>query len=115
MSLRHPIFIRWSPYIEESIEFLSSSSEALPSDAWLCELVKLQHIGEEVAFVFSMDDPAFGISLSDPKTHYHLKTFERQLSQWRQNSKVDLSTREWHNGRAWTTSANVIPSLDQTH
>ena len=93
-SLRHPIFIRWSPYIEESLEYLSSSADALPSDAWLVDLVKVQHISEEVAFIFSMDDPAFVVSLADVKTQYLLKTFEREIAQWRKQSNTDL-TKPW--------------------
>ena len=94
MSLRHPIWIRWSPYIEESLEFLCTSPEAAKSDRWLCELIKLQHIGEEVSFIFSMDDPAFVVSLSDAKTQYHIKTFESQLKRWHDSCKTDLSARE---------------------
>jgi len=94
MSLRHPIFIRWSPYIDESIELLRNSPDALPTDAWLCDLLSLQHIAEDVAFMFSMDDPASVVSLADTKTQYHMKTFERQLDQWRRNSKSDLSKRK---------------------
>ena len=115
MSLRHPIFIRWSPYVEESIEYLSNSPEALKTDAWLCDLIKIQHLAEEVAFVFSMDDPAFTVSLSDAKTQYHLKTFERQLRQWRQNAKADLYTRtsSWF-ARIETRQLTVSLSLGQT-
>ena len=101
-SLRHPIFIRWSPYVEESIDYLNNSPDALKSDAWLCELIKIQHIADEVAFVFSMDDPAFTVSLSDTKTQYHIKTFERQLQQWRQNSKADVNMRMLHISQSLT-------------
>ncbi|EHY56439.1 hypothetical protein HRR83_002480 [Exophiala dermatitidis] len=82
MSLRRPLLIRWSPYAEECIEILNSSPDALPSDKWFCHLVRAQHIAEEVGLEFSMDDPASLLSLTDPKTQYHLKAFERQLAEW---------------------------------
>jgi hypothetical protein len=94
MSLRHPIFIRWSPYMDESIELLTTSPDAHPSDLWLCDIIRLQHIAEEVAFMFSMDDPASVVSLTDAKTQYHMKTFERQLAQWRKSIKSDASKRK---------------------
>ena len=40
-----------------------------------------------------MDDPASQISLTDSKTQYHLKAFERQLSDWRDSSPQELKER----------------------
>ena len=57
MSLRHPAFVRWSVYIEECLDVLSSETGTLPSDRWLCDLIRIQHIAEDAAVVFSMDDP----------------------------------------------------------
>jgi RalA-binding protein 1 len=94
MTLRYPIFIRWSPYIEESLELLSTSPDSLPTDAWLCDLIRLQHIAENATSVFSMDDPAFIVSFLDTKTQYHVDNFKRQLDQWRRKSKSDLSKRK---------------------
>src|SRR5436305_12870781 len=67
MALRNPMLIRWSSYIEECLDFFATSITILPSDAWLCHLVRNQHIAEDVAMLFSMDDPASIVSLSDPK------------------------------------------------
>ncbi|EXJ83443.1 hypothetical protein A1O1_07066 [Capronia coronata CBS 617.96] len=90
MSLRRPLLIRWSPYAEECIEILNSSPDALPSDRWFCHLVRAQHIAEEVGLEFSMDDPASLLSLTDPKTQYHLKAFERQLAEWHDTATVEI-------------------------
>ncbi|KIX08061.1 uncharacterized protein Z518_02716 [Rhinocladiella mackenziei CBS 650.93] len=89
MSLRRPLLVRWSPYAEECIDILNSSPDALPSDKWLCHLVRGQHIAEDVGLEFSMDDPASLLTLADPKTQYHLKAFERQLKEWH-----DAATKE---------------------
>lgn len=96
VTIRHPVRIRWSPYIEECIELLTKSPDAVPSDAWLCDLVRVQHIYEEVALFFSMDDPASNISLTDAKTQYHIRTFERQLREWRQCVTSDVLERTVH-------------------
>ena len=93
MSLRRPLLIRWGPYSDECMEVLASAPDALPSDKWLCHLVKAQHIAEDVGFQFSMDDPASQLSLTDPKTQYHLKAFERQLKDWRDSSTSDMMAR----------------------
>ena len=93
MSLRRPLLIRWSPYADECLDILSSSPDALPSDKWLCNLVRAQHIAEDIGAQFSMDDPASQISLTDSKTQYSLKAFERQLSDWRDSSPQELRER----------------------
>ena len=94
MSLRRPLLLRWSAYNDECLELLAIAPDALPSDKWLCHLVRSQHIAEDVGFQFSMDDPASVISLTDTKTQYHLKAFERQLDEWRQHAPVDISQRK---------------------
>lgn len=43
--------------MSESIDFLYSSPDALPSDKVLCEWVKGQQIAENIGMQFSMDDP----------------------------------------------------------
>ena len=84
--MRHPSLVRWSPYLEDCVHFFQTSSSALPSDAWLVSLAQLQHIAEEVSIVFSLDDHTSSISFAETKTQYHLKTFEKQLAQWRANA-----------------------------
>ena len=90
MSLRRPLLIRWSPYAEECLEILSTSPDAAPTDKWLCLLVHGQHITEDIGFEFSMDDPASQLSLTDHKTQYHLKAFERHLAEWEGSATPDM-------------------------
>lgn len=92
MSLRRPLLIRWTGYMDDCLEVLESSKEALPSDKWLVCLVKGQHLVEEVGFQFSMDDPTVEISITEAKTQYHLKAFERQLNEWRNQVPAELRT-----------------------
>ena len=58
INLRLPSFVRWSKYIEDCLDVLSTNSDANSSDTWLCALVHAHHIAENAAIVFSMDDPA---------------------------------------------------------
>ena len=90
MSLRRPLLIRWTPYADECIEILHNSPDALPSDKWLVHLVRGQHIAEDIGLEFSMDDPASPLTLTDPKTQYHLKAFERQLMEWHDALTKDM-------------------------
>ncbi|OAL35358.1 hypothetical protein AYO20_05409 [Fonsecaea nubica] len=90
MSLRRPLLIRWSPYADECIDILTSSPDAHPSDKYFCHLVRGQHIAEDIGFQFSMDDPASPLSLTDPQTQYHLKTFERQLVEWQHATTQEM-------------------------
>jgi hypothetical protein len=94
MSLRRPLLLRWSAYNDECLELLATAPDALPSDKWLCHLIRIQHIAEDVGFQFSMDDPASVISLTDTKTQYHLKAFERQLEEWQQHATMDIPQRK---------------------
>lgn len=82
MSLRRPLLVRWSPYADECIELLTSAPDALPTDPWLCHIVKAQHIAESIGTVFAMDDPAKEIKLVDTNIQHHLKGLEQELERW---------------------------------
>ena len=92
ISLRHPLFIRWGPYIEECLDVLSSNPNPFPDDIWLVDLIRLHRIAEDTHTIFSMDDPASVLSLKDPKTQYHLNALEQQLDRWRKEAKSDPSS-----------------------
>ena len=93
MSLRRPLLVRWSAYNDECLDILATAADALPSDKWLCHLVRAQHIAEDVGFQFSMDDPVSTIFLTEQKTQYDLKAFESRLAEWRA-----IPTKKMHKG-----------------
>ncbi|OCK83376.1 hypothetical protein K432DRAFT_291187 [Lepidopterella palustris CBS 459.81] len=96
MVLRRPILLRWTKYMEESVDMLETSSEALPSDRVLCQHIKLAHIGEDISVQFSMDDPSVDVAISEPKVIYALKIFEnelRNLQAQRPKDNVDPAIR----------------------
>ncbi len=94
MSLRHPAFVRWSVYTEECLDILSAEPPALPSDVWLCDLIRIQRIAEAGAMAFSMDDPGAVITLRDIRIQYQLRGFRQQLDYWRRHAKTNLTLRE---------------------
>ena len=100
MALRNPMLMCWSSYIEECLKFFAASTAILPSDAWLCHLVRNQHIAEDIAMLFSMDDPASVVSLSDPKIKFLLRSFEQRLENWKpQAAKLDVPQGTYRSGR----------------
>jgi hypothetical protein len=95
MVLRRPILLRWTKYMEESVNILETSTEALPSDKVLCQHVKMAHIGENISTQFCMDDPSVEMAISEPKVIYALKIFENELQQLRQeNSQMEVVDRK---------------------
>lgn len=92
-ALRRVILARWQPYMDECIEILGNSPDALPSDKTLIQLIKLTHLTEEVGYQFSTDDAGSNVSFSDPKVQYTLKAFEKQLIQWRKEMPPDSYSR----------------------
>lgn len=69
--------------MDECIEILDKSPDALPSDKRLIHWVKLCHLMEDIGSQFAVDYPCSAVSLSNPNTQYTLQSFEKQLSQWK--------------------------------
>ncbi|KAI5356666.1 putative zn(2)-C6 fungal-type DNA-binding domain-containing protein [Septoria linicola] len=92
MVLRRPNLVRWTKYMEESVEILETSSEALPTDKLFCQHIKIQHICEEVSIQFLMDDNTASISITDPKVTYTLKVLENELKEWSRQIPQELKT-----------------------
>ncbi|KAK0126289.1 hypothetical protein ONS95_007900 [Cadophora gregata] len=82
MGLRRPNLIRWTSFMEDCIDFLETSPDALPSDKGFCHWIRSQHIAEDIGTQFSMDDPSATVNISDPKVQYALKGFEIELEKW---------------------------------
>ncbi|EXJ62053.1 hypothetical protein A1O7_02486 [Cladophialophora yegresii CBS 114405] len=91
MALRHPAFVRWSVYTEQCLDIISVEPPALPSDVWLCDLIRIQRIAEAGSLAFSMDDPGASVTLRDIRIQYQLRGFRQQLDYWRRHARTDLS------------------------
>jgi hypothetical protein len=82
MGLRRPNLVRWTNYMTDCMEVLENSTDAAPTDKFLCQLVRIQRIAEDVGMQFSMDDPSAQVNIADPKVQYAMRGFERDLEHW---------------------------------
>lgn len=89
-ALRRVPLVRWHPYMDECIEILETSPDALPSDKALIRWTRLAQLTEEVGFHFSCDEPDSNATFSDPKVQYTLRVLEKQLEQWRRETPTEL-------------------------
>lgn len=87
MSLRRPLFVRWTPYADECLQILHTAQDALPSDRWLCHIVQAQHIAEMIGAEFAMDDPAQELKITDPMVQSHLRGLEQKLKEWHDSAQ----------------------------
>lgn len=93
VALRRELLFRWNPYMDECVQILATSPDALPSDRTLVHWTKLCHILEDIGHQFAMDDPLSNVTLSDARMQFLLKGFERQLDQWRHMLTPEEYTR----------------------
>ena len=80
VALRRELLFRWNPYMDECVQILTTSPDALPSDRTLVHWTKLCHILEDIGHQFAMDDPLSNVTLSDARMQFILKGFERQFN-----------------------------------
>ena len=81
LSTRRANLIRWSSYLEECLQLLETSIDALPSDQILCHWVRLQHIADDIGEQFNVEDPTCLDDLDDMKMKQIVQGFE---AQWRE-------------------------------
>ncbi|KAL1297954.1 hypothetical protein AAFC00_006464 [Neodothiora populina] len=93
--LRRPNLLRWTNYMNQCVQVLETSPDALPSDRMLAQHIKIQHICEEINSSFALDDPeATSISILDPKVAYTLNVLEGKLRDWEAQIPDDLRKPE---------------------
>ncbi|KAB8234435.1 Zn(II)2Cys6 transcription factor domain-containing protein [Aspergillus alliaceus] len=83
MSLRAPNVMRWTHCMDECLEELETSPDALPSDKILCYHIRLQHITEEASMQLSLKDTSTSVSLRDMQMQASHRLFRRLLADWR--------------------------------
>ncbi|KAI4182861.1 MAG: hypothetical protein L6R41_005741 [Letrouitia leprolyta] len=81
MGLRRTNLIRWNAYMDDCLDFLNTSPDALLTDLTLIEWVRLQRLADDAGNQISEDDTS-NVGVSDVKTQYALKGFERQMKDW---------------------------------
>ncbi|EAU38534.1 predicted protein [Aspergillus terreus NIH2624] len=89
VSLRRTILVRWNSYMDECIDILEKSPDALPSDKRMIQWAKLSHIMEDINVQFFTDDTGFDGSMFEPKMQYTLRAFEKQLEEWKREARSE--------------------------
>ncbi|KAK5658847.1 hypothetical protein OQA88_1659 [Cercophora sp. LCS_1] len=82
MALHRPNLVRWTPFLAECVDVLESSPDAAPTDRYFCHLIWTHKLAEEVGVLLSMDDPTSAPNISDSRTQYALRGFERELERY---------------------------------
>lgn len=106
MGLRRPNLIRWTSFMEECIEVLDTSPDALPTDKSFCHWIRSQHIAEDIGTQFSMDDPGATVNISDPKVQYAMKGFEIELEKWVSQIPPESNSRKYSDPYQCQPSSN---------
>ncbi|KAI4205932.1 MAG: hypothetical protein LQ350_000117 [Teloschistes chrysophthalmus] len=91
MGLRRPNLIRWTSQMDDCLESLKTSPDNLPSDSVLVDLIRLQRLADDVGNQISLDDSSH-TGISDIKTQYALKGFERQMRDWEQQASKQANS-----------------------
>jgi len=97
MALHRPNLIRWTTFMAECVDVLEGSPEAAPSDKYFCHLIWTHKVAEEVGVLLSMDDPTSTPSISDSRTQYALRGFERELERY-----SNAIPKEMQQGEFWS-------------
>ena len=93
IGLRRANLMQWTNFMQGSIEVLQTSSEAAPTDKYLCQLVLANRLGEQATTEFSLDDPVMSVNLGDVRTQLTLKRLERELEKLKQDAPKELQQR----------------------
>ncbi|PKS06510.1 hypothetical protein jhhlp_007258 [Lomentospora prolificans] len=90
MGLRRPFLLRWSTFMEDSVKHLEASPEAAPTDKFLCYLVRINKLGEDVSLRFSLDDPGLTSNIQEIGTQLALRGFEVELERLKRSIPEEL-------------------------
>jgi len=78
-SLRRESLIKWSPWLENCLQQLENSENALASDKTLCHWVRLQHLVDDVGIHLFVEDPSACRGLDDIGIRFVVKSFDGEL------------------------------------
>ena len=94
MALRRPHLIRWSPFMTESLEILSTSPDACPTDRYFCHLAWTHRMAEDISVQLSTEEVETAVQLSDCRTQYSLRGLERDLAKYSASVPAHLMQRK---------------------
>lgn len=79
---------------ETYLAVLSSDPDLSPSDQWLCSLVRLQSIMDDVSNTFNSSNPQILENFDLPSTQYKLQMFRQRLQSWKISAPRSIDARE---------------------
>lgn len=79
--------------MDDCLDFLNTSPDALLTDLTLIEWVRLQRLADDAGNQISEDDTS-NVGVSDVKTQYALKGFERQMKDWEKQASKQTDSCE---------------------
>ncbi|OGM48751.1 Zn(II)2Cys6 transcription factor [Aspergillus bombycis] len=90
MSLRAPNVMRWTHCMDECLEVLETSPDALPSDKVLCQHVRLQRITEEAAMQLSFKGASASLTLRAMQIQTSYRLSKRQIFNWKKSIREGI-------------------------
>lgn len=89
MSMRRPNMLRYSSWLRECLDTITSNPEISELDQSLVGWVKLLKITEDIGTSFRFDDPGNMPDLSEARAQIMVGGFEKELEDWKKEFDVN--------------------------
>jgi hypothetical protein len=81
--------ILWNSYLDECMEALETSEEAIPSDKLLCRSVRLQHIAHRASTRFASEHGLDVPHMTKPALREAKSEFKEELRKWKEENREE--------------------------
>ncbi|MCJ1281050.1 hypothetical protein MMC26_000368 [Xylographa opegraphella] len=82
LGLKQANFIPWSPYLDDCVHVLETSSEAMSSDKLLSLAAKLQRIKDDIVIRFETENKYLTTLSHNPDSSVEIMSFRKRLDDW---------------------------------
>ncbi|MCJ1434506.1 hypothetical protein MMC27_003875 [Xylographa pallens] len=82
MGLKQANFLPWSPYLDECVHVLETSSEAMSSDKSLSLAAKLQRIKDDIVVRFETENEHIASRSQSSDSSTEIRSFRKRLDEW---------------------------------
>ncbi|MCJ1380609.1 hypothetical protein MMC17_003717 [Xylographa soralifera] len=90
MGLKQANILPWSPYLDECVDVLETSSEAMSSDKLLSLAAKLQRIQDDVVVRFKTENEYLSSRSHNSDSSTEITSFRRRLDDWLTEKPKDV-------------------------
>ncbi|KAF2166689.1 hypothetical protein M409DRAFT_55006 [Zasmidium cellare ATCC 36951] len=80
---RRPDAVTWTPYHDESLLHLTTSSEALPTDGLFGQIVSAEKLLYQIATCVGLCDPSSIWDPNTPASKFMVSTLRQEIARWR--------------------------------